>query len=198
MTQAKILTNRYKTLLNKNGINTPLRLAAFWGQLYHESKLLPRQENLNYSAKRLLEIFKSDFDTNRDKWLSPQEKEKVRELIGHPNRIANFVYANQGGNGNEASGDGWRYRGRGAIQITLKDNYRQLSKDTGIDFLNNPDLLLEEANSLIAAIWFWNKHKLNYYSDRQDYKNMTKIINGGFNGLEDRIKHINYYKTTFK
>jgi putative chitinase len=198
MTQAKILTNRYKTLLNKNGINTPLRLAAFWGQLYHESKLLPRQENLNYSAKRLLEIFKSDFDTNRDKWLSPQEKEKVRELIGHPNRIANFVYANQGGNGNEASGDGWRYRGRGAIQITLKDNYRQLSKDAGIDFLNNPDLLLEEANSLIAAIWFWNKHKLNYYSDRQDYKNMTKIINGGFNGLEDRIKHINYYKTTFK
>jgi putative chitinase len=198
MTQAKILTNRYKTLLNKNGINTPLRLAAFWGQLYHESKLLPRQENLNYSAKRLLEIFKSDFDTNRDKWLSPKEKEKVRELIGHPNRIANFVYANQGGNGNEASGDGWRYRGRGAIQITLKDNYRQLSKDTGIDFLNNPDLLLEEANSLIAAIWFWNKHKLNYYSDRQDYKNMTKIINGGFNGLEDRIKHINYYKTTFK
>ncbi len=198
MTKAETLTKKYKTLLNKNGINTPLRLAAFFGQLHHESKLIPQQENLNYSAKRLLEVFKRDFDTNRDKWLSPQEKEKVRGLIGHPDKIANFVYANQGGNGNEASGDGWRYSGKGYIQITLKDNYRQLSKDTGIDFLNNPELLLIEVNSLVAAVWFWNKHKLNYYADRQDYKTMTKIINGGLNGYTDRVKDITYYKTIFK
>ena len=198
MTQAEKLNLKYKTILDKNGINTPLRLAHFWGQLDHESGLLPRQENLNYSAKRLLEIFKSDFDTNRDKWLSPEEKEKVKELIGSPQKIANFVYANQGGNGDEASGDGYRYSGKGIIQITLKDNYKQLTRDTGINFLANPDLLLTEANSLIAALWFWSTKKLNRLADRDDVLGITKIINGGTNGLSDRIQKVNYYKTIFK
>lgn len=198
MTKAEILTNRYKTLLNKNGINTPLRLAAFWGQLHHESKLIPKSENLNYSAKRLLEVFKSDFDVNRDRWLSPQEKEKVREIIGSPEKIANFVYANQNGNGNEASGDGWKYRGRYLIQTTGRANYEELQRATGIDFADRPDEHLNEVDSLIAAIFFWNKHRLNVYADRQDYRTMTKIINGGYNGYEDRLKDISFYKTIFK
>ena len=198
MTQAERLTLKYKTLLDKNSVNTPLRLAHFWGQLDHESGLIPQQENLNYSAKRLLEIFKSDFDTNRDKWLSEEEKEKVKELIGNPQKIANFVYANQGGNGNETSGDGWKYRGRGFLQNTLRDNYKQLTRDTGINFLSNPDLLLTEANSMVAALWFWNKHKLNLLADKDDVRGITKIINGGYNGLPDRIQKVNYYKTIFK
>jgi len=188
---------KYKTLLNKYGINTPLRLAHFMAQIEHESGLKPIEENLNYSAKRMLEIFKYDFDINRDKWLSPNEKEKVKELLGHPNRIANFVYANQNGNGNESSGDGWKYRGRGFIQITCKNNYSALSKDTGIDYINNPDLLLTEADSMISALWFWNKNKLNLLADRDDMKRITRIINGGYNGLPDRIKLLNKYKNLY-
>lgn len=191
------LANKYKSLLNSYHVNTPLRLAHFFAQIEHESGLKPKEENLNYSAKRMLEIFKSDFDTNRDKWLSPKEKEKVLELIGHPDRIANFVYANQGGNGDESSGDGWKYRGRGFIQNTLKGNYIVLSKDTRIDFLNNPDLLLIEANSMIAALWFWNKNNLNTFADRDDIVSITKRINGGTNGLDDRKRLLIKYKNIF-
>jgi putative chitinase len=161
-------------------------LAHFFSQTEHESGLKPISEKLNYSAKRMLEIFKSDFDTNRDKWLSPQEKEKVLSLIGHPDKIANFVYANQNGNGNENSGDGWKYRGRGFIQITGKENYSKLSKDTGIDCLKNPDLLLEESNAMISALWFWKIKGLNALSDKNDIIGITKKINGGTNGLLER------------
>lgn len=187
------LQTKYKTLLNSYHINTPLRVAHFMAQIEHESGLKPISENLNYSAKRMLEIFKHDFDTNRDKWLSPKEKEKVLYLLGSPKRIANFVYANQNGNGNEASGEGWKYRGRGFIQITGKDNYLMLSKDTRIDYLNNPDLLLNESDSLISALWYWNKHKLNLLADKNDIKAITKRINGGYNGLAHRQELLNKY-----
>ncbi len=177
---------KYKTLLSNGGINTNLVLAHFLAQIEHESDLKPAQENLNYSAKRLLEVFKSDFDVNRDKWLSPKEKEKVRELIGSPERIANFVYANQNGNGDEASGDGWKYRGRGFIQITGRANYKALSDATGIDYINNPDLLLNEVDSMIAAIWFWNKRSLTTYAKKDDIETITLRINGGYNGINHR------------
>jgi len=81
-----------------------------------------------------------------------------------PEMIANRVYANRMGNGNEQSGDGWKYRGRGFLQITGRENYLLLSKDTRIDFLNNPDLLLEEANAMISALWFWQKNNLNSFA----------------------------------
>ena len=187
------LNEKYKTLLNSYHVNTPLRIAHFMAQIEHESGLKPISENLNYSAKRMLEIFKHDFDTNRDKWLSPKEKEKVLYLLGSPKRIANFVYANQNGNGNESSGEGWKYRGRGFIQITGKDNYLMLSKDTRIDYLNNPDLLLNESDSLISALWFWNKHKLNLLADKNDIKAITKTINGGYNGLAHRTELLKKY-----
>lgn len=192
-----MLSTKYKSLLSSAKISTPLRLAHFMTQLEHESGLKPISENLNYSAKRMLEIFKHDFDTNRDKWLSPQEKEKVRDLIGHPDRIANFVYANQNGNGNEASKEGWKFRGRGFIQITCKNNYIALSKDIGIDYVNNPDLLLTEADSMISAIWFWNKHNLNKLADQDKIREITRVINGGYNGLDDRIRLLDKYKKLF-
>lgn len=195
--QAKELAKKYKTILNNAGINTKNRLAFFFGQLHHESNLELKRENMNYSAKRLIEIFKARFDRNKDGWLDEQEKQKIKEIIGNPQKIANFVYANRYGNGNELSGDGWKYRAGGYIGITFKDNYAQLSKDTGIDFVNNPDLLNEEANAIIAAIWFWKKNKLNSFADRNDIKGSTRVINGGTNGLEDRVKKINYYKTIF-
>jgi putative chitinase len=95
--------------------------------------------------------------------------------------------------GNTESGDGWKYRGRGFIQITGKYNYISLSKDTRIDYLNNPDWLLREADSVISALWFWNKNKLNDLADKNDILGITKKINGGTNGLSHRKELLKKY-----
>jgi putative chitinase len=187
------LQDKYQTLFEKYELTTKLRIAHFMAQIEHESGLKPISENLNYSAKRMLEIFKSDFDTNRDKWLSPKEKEKVLSLLGHPDRIANFVYANQNGNGDEASGEGWKYRGRGFLQITGKENYFHLLIDTDLDVIRNPDLLLEEPNAIISALWFWDIKGLNKIADKNDIITITKRINGGLNGIEHRKELLKKY-----
>lgn len=192
-----MLETKYKSLLAKYKINTPLRLSHFMAQIEHESGLKPVQENLRYSEARLIQIFKHDLDVNRNGILSDAEKLKAKQLAFKPMQIANFVYANQGGNGNEASGDGWKYRGRGFLQITLKDNYKALSKYTGIDYISNPDLLLNEADSMIAALWFWNTHNLNAWADKDDINKVTKIINGGYNGLSHRVALLNKYKKIY-
>lgn len=182
------LSKRYRTLLSSYGINTSLRLSHFFAQIDHESGLKPISENLNYSADGLLKVFRKYFPTRADAIMYARQPEK----------IANKVYANRMMNGNEASGDGWEYRGRGFIQITGKENYILLSKDTRIDYLNNPDLLLTEADSMISALWFWNKNNLNKYADRDDIKTITKKINGGYNGLGDRMDLLDKYKSVFK
>lgn len=167
---------KYKTLLNSYHVNTPLRLAHFMAQIEHESGLKPISENLNYSAAGLAKTFKKYFATI----------ELANKYQRNPEKIANKVYANRMGNGNEESGDGWKYRGRGFLQITGHDNYLMLSKDTRIDCFDNPDLLLEEANAMISALWFWNKNKLNALADLDNIETITNRINGGFNGLEHR------------
>jgi putative chitinase len=170
------LKDKYKTLFNSYYINTPLRIAHFMAQIEHESGLKPVSENLNYSKEGLLKTFSKYFNSDNADFYARK-----------PELIANKVYCNRMGNGDYASGDGWKYRGRGFIQITGKDNYLMLSKDTRIDYLNNPDLLLNESDSLISALWYWNKHKLNLLADKNDIKAITKSINGGFNGLPHRI-----------
>jgi len=180
------LYQKYKSLFNSYQVNTPLRIAHFMAQIDHESGLKPISENLNYSYDRLLVIFKSDFDTNKDRVLSNVEKAFAETIAKKPILIGNFVYANQNGNGSVSSGDGYKFRGRGFIQITGKDNYLVLSKDTRIDFMSNPDLLLQESNAMISALWFWNKKGLNTFADKDDILTITKRINGGTNGLEDR------------
>ena len=97
------------------------------------------------------------------------------------------------GNGDESSGEGWKYRGRGFIQLTGKNNYTELSEDTGIDYVNNPDLLLNEADAMIAALWFWNKRNLNKYADQNNIKEVTRRINGGYNGLAHRQELLDKY-----
>jgi len=177
------LDEKYKTLLNSYHVNTPLRIAHFMAQIEHESGLKPISENLNYSVKGLLTTFGTRFNTSQANFYAK-----------HPVMIANRVYANRMGNGDEQSGDGWKYRGRGFLQITGKDNYIVLSKDTRIDFFNNPDLLLNEANAMIGALWFWNKKGLNDLADRDDIISITKKINGGLNGIEDRKMLLLKYK----
>lgn len=179
---------KYRTLLNKYGINTPLRKAHFWGQIYHESKCKPIQENLNYTAKRLTEVFHKYFPT----------LEEAAKYYGKPQKIANRVYGNRMGNGDENTGEGWKFSGKGFIQVTGKNNYTKLSSATGIDFVSHPELLLEEANALISALWYWESIKGNKFADKDDVRTITKLINGGTIGLSDRQSNVEALKKVFK
>jgi putative chitinase len=171
-------------------INTPQRIAAFLAQCGHESGgWTVFEENLNYSAKGLNGIFKKYFPTLES--ALPYERK--------PEKIANKVYGNRMGNGPESSGDGWKYRGRGPIQLTGKNNYTQFAKDMFDDWQNvvdNPDWVTADRDfALMSAIWFWNKNGLNKWADTGDIKELTRRINGGYIGLEDRIHH---YKDAIK
>ena len=178
------LYEKYKTLFDKYGINTPLRIAHFLTQISHESGLKPISENLNYSSERLRQIFPKYFISKSD----------ADRYARQPERIANRVYANRMGNGNEASGEGWKYRGRGFIQLTGKENYYRLYLDTDLDVIKNPDLLLEEPNALISALWFWNLRKLNALADKDDLVGIRKKVNGGTIGLEHCKTLLKKYK----
>jgi putative chitinase len=178
----------YNNLLNilpEYDIDTPKRVAAFMAQCGHESGgFTLMQENLNYSAKGLVGTFKKYFPTEAH--AKPYERK--------PEMIANRVYANRMGNGDEASGEGWYFRGRGIVQITGKNNYTKCSQslfESNV-LVENPDLLLETEYAIHSACWFWSAARLNELADVGDMKTMTKRINGGFIGLEDRINHYNH------
>lgn len=171
-------------------INTPRRVAAFLAQCGHESGgWTVFEENLNYSAKGLMGIFKKYF---------PNEG-IANQYARQPQKIANRVYANRMGNGDEASNDGWTYRGRGPIQLTGRNNYTQFAKDMFEDWENvvaNPDWVNADRDfALMSAIWFWNKNGLNKFADASDsgaspsFVTLTKRINGGTIGLADRQHH---------
>lgn len=167
-------------------INTPQRVAAFLAQCGHESGgWTTFEENLNYSAQGLNGIFKKYFPT----------VESAQPYARKPQMIANKVYGGRMGNGPESSGDGWKYRGRGPIQLTGAANYKAFAQEMFEDWQNlyeNPDWVTSDKDfALMSAIWFWNKNKLNVQADSGDIKLMTKKINGGYIGLEDRIKHYN-------
>ena len=160
-------------------ISTPERQAAFIGQCAHESgNFKTLQENLNYSAKGLNATWPSRFAS----------EEAAQSFHRNPEKIANKVYS--GRMGNTEVGDGWKYRGRGLIQLTGKDNYRLASDALGVDFVANPDLVLTKENAALTAAWYWNKRGLNKEADAKDFTGMTKKINGGILGLSDRVAHI--------
>lgn len=162
-------------------INNPNRIAGFIGQTAHESNNYKTlQENLNYSANGLITVWPVRFP-NFD---------IANEYARQPEKIANKAYANRMGNGDEDSGDGWRYRGRGIIQITGRDNYEKLSDALGQNFLGEPDLLLEPRWAVMSAGWFWNSRKLNELCDKQDWVLLTQRINGGLHGINDRTAKI--------
>ena len=171
----------------KFGINTPLRVAHFLAQCGHESGgFKVTQENLNYSAKGLNGIFKKYFPTEA----------AATPYARQPQKIANKVYANRMANGSEASGDGYKFRGRGYIQLTGRDNYTQFGKAIGVDIPNNPDVVAS-TYALASAAWFWSKNGLNKLADAgasdTAVTSITKRVNGGTIGLADRIKHFKEY-----
>jgi len=181
------LQEKYKTLFEKHGLNTRLRIAHFMAQIEHESGLKPISENLNYSKQGLLNTFNKYFTDDILRKNGDIEKLGTSTLHARqPEKIANRVYANRMGNGDELSGEGWKYRGRGFLQITGKENYFRLANDTDLDCLKNPDLLLDEPNAMISALWFWNLKGLNKLADKNDIVGITKKINGGINGIEHR------------
>lgn len=171
--------------MEKFEINTPNRMAAFLAQCGHESgDLREIQENLFYSAKGLRGVFPHYFPTD----------EMALEYQKQPEKIANRVYGNRMGNGPEESGDGYRYHGRGLIQLTGKDNYRQCSQDVFGDdrLVENPDMLAEPEGAVASACWYWTKHHCNAAADAGDIVHLTKLINGGTIGLDDRTKRTHH------
>ncbi len=160
------------------GMDTPMRIAHFLAQVLHESgRLSVVEENLNYSAERLRVIFPRHF----------RDIDDARAYARQPERIANRVYRNRMGNGDEASGDGYRYRGRGLIQLTGKHNYRAFAEWSGEDVVSDPDSVARQYAAL-SAVYYWSSRHLNALADVDDMTTITKRINGGLNGLEDRIQ----------
>lgn len=176
----------FEQYCEKYKINNVERISHFLAQVNYESNYMKNvEENLNYSAERLLKVFPKYFKNIYE----------ANEFAYNREKIANRVYANRMGNGSEASGDGWKYRGRGLIQLTGKNNYLKFSKwynDSKI-FVDSPDLLLQPQFAVLSAFFYWDKNKLNNYIIIEDgsyniCKKLTKKINGGYNGLDERFK----------
>lgn len=165
------------------GIATPLQQAAFIGQCGHEcGNFRVLEENLNYRAATLMKLWPKRFPT----------LEIANEYAGQPRKIANKVYSGRMGNRDEQSGDGYRFRGRGCIQLTGANGYFHAGKALGVDFWKEPELVATPQYAALTAGWFWSTHGCNRFADSRDWTALTKKINGGTIGLEDRIKHINH------
>jgi putative chitinase len=176
-------------------IDTPQRIAGFLSQCAHESGGFERlQENLNYSADGMAGIWPKRFAV-----LGPDGKPVKKDGKNQPNKfalalhrkpemIANVVYSGRMGNGPTESGEGWKYRGRGLKQLTGKTNHSNCSKGLGVDLVDNPDLLLEPIYAARSAAWFWSTNKCNVFADAEDIEGLTKRINGGLIGIDDRKK----------
>jgi len=162
------------------GINTPRQQAAFLGQCGHEcGNFKVFEENLNYRAETLMKLWPKRFPT----------LEFAKQYERNPKKIANSVYSNRMGNRDEASGDGYRFRGRGAIQLTGYSSYFHAGQALGVDFVSNPDLVATPLYALLTAGWFWSTHNCNNLAEGANWLGLTKKINGGTIGLEDRVAH---------
>jgi putative chitinase len=167
-------------LLDDYDISTPLRVAHFIAQCAHESgNFVFIKENLNYKAASLQKIFGKYFPT----------AELAQQYANKPEQIANRIYANRMGNGDEASGEGWLYHGRGLIQLTGKDNYTFFAGSLSISVEDAAAYMETFEGAAQSACWFWEQNNLNRFADANDVKGLTRAINGGYIGLDDRISH---------
>jgi putative chitinase len=170
-------------LLPDYEIDTPKRIAAFIAQCSHESGgFTALKENLNYRAVTLRKVFPKYFPND----------DLANAYAGKQEMIANRVYGGRMGNGAEATGDGFRYCGRGLIQLTGKSNYQAFADSLEMEVEDVPEYLQSFEGAAQSACWFWESNNLNRFADTGDIKGMTKVINGGYIGLEDRIKHYDH------
>lgn len=167
-------------------ITSPRRIAGFLSQIGHESDgLRVLTENLNYSVDALLKLF----GRHRISEADAKRHGRTEQQAAHQEAIANLIYGGEWGHkhlGNTHPGDGWRFRGRGLKQLTGRDNYKRCGDAIGEDFTANPDRLLLPVNAALSAGWFWKTNKLNELADTGDVRAMTKVVNGGANGLPER------------
>jgi putative chitinase len=182
------LADAFNETFDRFGISTPVQQASWIGQCGHEcGNFRIMEENLNYRAATLLKLFPR---TPKRAWgFTPEEAAAYEK---QPQRIANRIYGNRMGNRDEASGDGFRFRGSGFLQLTGHSNFFHAGQALGEDFVMQPELVRTPKYAAMTAGWFWQTHKLNQYADSRDFLMMTKRINGGTIGLDDRIKHINH------
>ncbi|SFH00804.1 putative chitinase [Duganella sp. CF458] len=177
-------TAQLNECMQAHDISTPARQSAFLAQVLHESAGLKHlEEGLSYSAPRLRAVFGRRFTSD----------EQAVAYSHQPEKLANYIYADRMGNGNEASGDGWKYRGRGLIQLTGRDNYARFAAATKTDALANPDLVLSPPAAALSAAWFWSSHGLNDFADKSSapdgdaqFLALTKRINQAADGLASR------------
>jgi putative chitinase len=173
------LAPEFESQLAPAGIDTRLRLAHFLAQACHETMFFERmEESLSYGAARLGEMF-------------PKLAARAGELANNPEALGNAAYAGRLGNGDEASGDGFRYRGRGCFGLTFRGNYDAIGKLLGVDLVSQPDLVREPHWAVATAIAFWNARHVSEAADTDDIRHVTKLVNGGVNGMPDRmlLKH---------
>ena len=193
------LYEKYKSLFARFEVDTSLRMAHFMAQIEAESGLKPARESLYYtSISGLRASFYTPFKDKTDSF--------VKSYLRNSEHCANYVYANRGGNGDPSTGDGYKYRGGGLIQRTFKDGYARLSEVTGVDFVANPDLIVEEANAVMDALVFWQDNKLNRYADADDLDAVSDQINigrqtlkeGDANGYTHRAECLKKWKQILK
>jgi putative chitinase len=181
-------TDALNKILPDYGIDTPQRVAAFVAQAAHESGgFTALHENLNYRAETLRKVFPKYFPTDA----------LAQQYAHNQEAIANRVYANRMGNGPEESGDGFRYCGRGLIQLTGQQNYQSFADSIETPLDQIPDFLQTFEGAVQSACWFWENNNLNQYADANDILTMTKRINGGTIGLEDRTRHYQHALQVF-
>jgi putative chitinase len=181
LSKAQLYAQPLTNAMTSYEINTPARVNAFLAQIGHESQSFTcTQESLYYTTTaQLLKIFGG--------YIKPAE---AGNFLRNSEKLANRVYANRMGNGNELSGDGYRFRGRGLIQLTGRDNYAAAGRALGLDLRAQPDLLFQAEASAQAAAWFWKSRGCNELADKNDFNTITRKINGGLNGLDDRLKRL--------
>ena len=162
-------------------LDTEERLAMWTATIAHESaQLRVLEEDLNYTALRLVQVWPGRFPSI----------EYARHFAFHPERLANRIYSSRMGNGDEASGDGWKFRGRGLIQITGRAMYRACSEGLRQPLLDRPDLLLDPELAALSAAWYWTANGCHGPADADDMRGVTRIVNGGLNGLEERLEYL--------
>ncbi|MFC3944461.1 glycoside hydrolase family 19 [Pseudomonas gingeri NCPPB 3146 = LMG 5327] len=163
--------------MQRYAIDSPLRIAAFLAQVGYESEQLRiLSENLDYSAAQLMLLWKNRFNCKT-----------ANECAYKPDMIANIAYASRYGNGLANTGDGWKYRGRGLIQLTFRDNYRDCDAELELGLIDNPGQLAEPSGAALSAGWFWKCNNLNHLADHRCFEEITQIINGGSNGADQRL-----------
>lgn len=179
--------NAMVKILPKYEINTPNRIAGFVAQCGHESaNFTVLEENLNYSAETLEKLFSKYFS---------KAGRNAADYAKKPEKIANVIYASRMGNGDTASGDGWKYRGRGTIQLTGNENYTNFGKSVGKSVDEVIEYLKTIEGALESACWYWNSRKINAVCDANDITKMSKLVNGGTIGLAERKKHYDHNLT---